>query len=53
MENNLKKDMYITESLGCISEANTLLVNLKKKKKKEHWFKKTGTEYKLILRVLK
>ena len=52
MENNLKKDMCITESLGCISEANTLLVNLKKKKK-EHWFKKTGTEYKLILRVLK
>ena len=33
MENNLKKDMCITESLGCISEANTLLVNLKKRKR--------------------
>ena len=40
MENNLKKDMYITESLGCISEANTLLVNLKKKRKQNTGLRK-------------
>ena len=42
--------MCITESPGCVSEAHTLLINLKKK---EHCFRKTGTEYKLILRALK
>ena len=31
--------MCITESLGCVSEAHTLLINLKKK---EHCFRKTG-----------